>query len=118
VLIARALAQDAPLLLLDEPTSHLDFRNQHAVLETVRRVAAEKGLTVLMTLHDPNLAAAFAGRVVMIKGGRIVADGSPAEVLTEGGLGDLYDSRIGILAQDGLRLIYPGRPGAGGGAHP
>ena len=107
VLIARALAQEAPLLLLDEPTSHLDFRNQYMVLETVRRIAAEKGLTVLMTLHDPNLAAFFAHQVVMLKGGTVVADGTPAEVMTEDNLAQLYNICIGIIAGAERRLIYP-----------
>jgi iron complex transport system ATP-binding protein len=106
-LIARALAQDAPLLLLDEPTSHLDFRNQHLVLETVQRVAAEKGLTVLMTLHDPNLTACFAHQVIMLRGGTLIADGEPDRVLTEAHLGQLYGMGIGILHGDGQRLIYP-----------
>ena len=107
VLIARALAQEAPLLLLDEPTSHLDFRNQHLVLETVRRVATEKGLTVLMTLHDPNLAAYFAHQVIMIKAGEIVADGDPTTVLTENNLGRLYNIGIGVAETGERRLIYP-----------
>lgn len=107
VLIARALAQDAPLLLLDEPTSHLDFRNQHMVLETVRRVAAEKGLTVLMTLHDPNLASFFAHQVVMLRDGGIVADGGPSEVLTEVNLAHLYNIGIGVVMGAERRLIYP-----------
>lgn len=107
VLIARALAQDAPLLLLDEPTSHLDFRNQHLVLETVHRVAAEKGLTVLMTLHDPNLTACFAHQVIMLRSGAIVADGEPSQVLTESNLGLLYNIGVGIHDAGGRRLIYP-----------
>jgi len=107
VLIARALAQEAPLLLLDEPTSHLDFRNQHLVLETVRRVAGEKGLTVLMTLHDPNLASFFAHQVIMLKEGKIVADGKPATVLTETNLGQLYNIGIGLAETGDRRLIYP-----------
>lgn len=107
VLIARALAQEAPLLLLDEPTSHLDFRNQHLVLETVKRVAVEKGLTVLMTLHDPNLASFFADQVIMLKAGAIVADGDPMEVLSELNLGQLYNIGIGLAETGGRRLIYP-----------
>jgi iron complex transport system ATP-binding protein len=107
VLIARALAQEAPLLLLDEPTSHLDFRNQHLVLETVRQVATDKGLTVLMTLHDPNLAAYFAHQVIMLKGGSIVADGVPSLVLNEGNLAQLYNIGIGIFDSPDRRLIYP-----------
>lgn len=107
VLIARALAQEAPLLLLDEPTSHLDFRNQHLVLETVRRVAADKGLTVLMTLHDPNLAAFFAHQVIMLKSGKIVANGDPDEVLAEGHLEHLYGICIGVAETEGRRVVYP-----------
>ena len=107
VLIARALAQEAPLLLLDEPTSHLDFRNQHMVLETVRRIAMEKGLTVLMTLHDPNLAACFAHQVIMLKRGGIVANGDPTQVLAKGPLESLYDVSIGIMDNAERRMIYP-----------
>lgn len=106
-LIARALAQEAPILLLDEPTSHLDFRNQHAVLSMVRRVAEEKGLTVLMTLHDPNLAGHFAHQVVLLKQGVVAAEGTPDEVLTEGHLEHLYGIGIGIMADAERRLIYP-----------
>ncbi len=107
VLIARALAQDAPFLLLDEPTSHLDFRNQHLVLETVRRVATDKGLTVLMTLHDPNLASFCAHQVILLEAGTIVATGEPEAVLTEEYLGRLYNVGIGILNGCDRRLIYP-----------
>jgi iron complex transport system ATP-binding protein len=106
-LIARALAQEAPILLLDEPTSHLDFRNQHAVLTMVRRVAEEKGLTVLMTLHDPNLAEHFTHQIVLLKEGAITAEGIPAEVLTEGRLEQLYEVGIGIVSNAERRLIYP-----------
>lgn len=107
VLIARALAQEAPLLLLDEPTSHLDFRNQHLVLETVRKVAAAKNLTVLMTLHDPNLASAFAHQIIMLKAGAIVSAGTPEAVLTADNLSNLYNIGIGVLESRDRRLIYP-----------
>jgi iron complex transport system ATP-binding protein len=110
VLIARALAQEAPLLLLDEPTSHLDFRNQHLVLETVKRVAVGKGLTVLMTLHDPNLASFFADQVIMLKAGAIVADGGPVDVLAEVNLEQLYNIGIGLAVVGDRRLIYPRLP--------
>ncbi len=107
VLIARALAQEAPLLLLDEPTSHLDFRNQHMVLETVRRVATAKNLTVLMTLHDPNLASYFAHHIIMLKAGAIVSTGNPETALTEENLGNLYNIGIGVFESSHRRLIYP-----------
>ena len=106
-LIARALTQETPILLLDEPTSHLDFRNQHKVLEMVGRISSREGLTVLMTLHDPNLAACFAHRVVLLKAGEMMAEGTPAEVLTERHLERLYDIGIGIASDTERRFIYP-----------
>ena len=109
-LIARTLAQEAPLLLLDELTSHLDFRNQHRVLELVRRIAAEKALTVVMTLHDPNLAAVFAHQVILLKDGAILAIGAPETVLTEDWLCQLYDMPIGVLTHADHRLMFARRP--------
>jgi len=106
VLIARAIAQDAPLMLLDEPTSHLDFKNQHKVIEIVRRIATDKRLTVLMTLHDPNLASVFADQVIMLKNGHIVAVGQPDTVLNEQTLGVLYDASVGFVENEGRRLAY------------
>lgn len=106
VLIARAIAQNAPLMLLDEPTSHLDFKNQHKVLEMVRRIAADRGLTVLMTLHDPNLASIFADQVIMLKNGQIVADGQPDSMLNEQTLGLLYDVSVGFVGNGERRLAY------------
>lgn len=107
VLIARALAQEAPLLLLDEPTSHLDFKNQHLILETVGRVAKANKLTVLMTLHDPNLASCFAHQIFMIKEGVIVTAGSTESTLTEDNLGQLYNIDIGVSEILNRRFIYP-----------
>ncbi len=107
ILIARALAQESPILLLDEPTSHLDFRNQHKVLSMVRRVAEEKGLTVLMTLHDPNLAAHFAHQVVLLKEGRVIGEGPPEQVLTTENLERLYGIGIGVMSGAKRRLFYP-----------
>jgi iron complex transport system ATP-binding protein len=109
-LIARALAQEAPLLLLDEPTAHLDFRNQHRVLELVRQVAKEKALTVVMTLHDPNLAAVFAHQVILLKDGAILDAGDPEAVLTEDRLCRLYGMPIGVLTHAGHRLMFARRP--------
>lgn len=106
VLIARAIAQNAPLMLLDEPTSHLDFKNQHKVLEMVRRIAADRGLTVLMTLHDPNLASVFADQVIMLKNGQIVADGQPGRMLNEQTLGLLYDVSVSFVENEERRLAY------------
>ena len=82
LLVAMALAQEPDLLLLDEPTLHLDLAHQVALLSAIRRLRDQRGLTVLAVLHDLNLAAAFAPRVAVLDEGRVVADGPPAEVLT------------------------------------
>jgi len=81
VLLALAVAQAAPLLLLDEPTVHLDLRHQVEVMELVRDLNERDGTTILAVMHDLALAAHFFGRLVLLCGGRIVADGTPAEVL-------------------------------------
>lgn len=81
LLLARALAQEAPVLLLDEPTAHLDIGHQLDLLGRVRRLVQERRVCAVAALHDLNLAARFADRVVVLSHGRVVADGSPAEVL-------------------------------------
>ncbi|MGW4028789.1 ABC transporter ATP-binding protein [Streptomyces sp. NPDC004838] len=86
VLIARALAQRAGTMVLDEPTNHLDLRHQ---LDTLRLVR-ELGVTALVALHDLNLAAAFCDRICVMAGGRLMATGSPAEVLTKELLAEVY----------------------------
>jgi iron complex transport system ATP-binding protein len=77
VLVARALAQQARFLVLDEPTNHLDIRYQLEILELVRGL----GVTALAALHDLNLAAAYCDRVYLLRGGQVVASGTPEEVL-------------------------------------
>jgi iron complex transport system ATP-binding protein len=79
--IAMALAQETAWLLLDEPTTFLDLRHQIEVLELVRRLHTEEGKTVVMVLHDLNLAARYAGRMIAIGGGGVLADGTPEEVM-------------------------------------
>ena len=81
VLVAMALAQEPRLLLLDEPTLHLDLAHQAALLATVERLRHARGTAVVAVLHDLNLAAALAPRVVVLGDGRVLADGRPDEVL-------------------------------------
>jgi iron complex transport system ATP-binding protein len=81
VLLAMAVAQEAPLLILDEPTVHLDLRHQVEVMDLLLDLNARLGTTVLAVLHDLVLAAHFFPRLVLLDGGRIVADGPPADVL-------------------------------------
>lgn len=90
--LALALAQDAPLLLLDEPTTYLDVRHQIEVLELVARLRVERGLTVVTVLHDLAQAARYADRVVALKDGRVHADGLAAEVVDA----DLLHSVFGV----------------------
>jgi len=107
VLLARALAQDAPVLVLDEPTSHLDFRNQILILGKVRQLVKERRLAALMTVHDPNLAMQFSDHVVMIAGGRVMANGRPADVLTAENLKSMYGLDVTVISHDGARVISP-----------
>jgi len=82
VLVAMALAQEPALLLLDEPTLHLDLAHQASLLSAIRRLREQRDLAVLAVLHDLNLAAAFAPRVAVLHRGTVEADGAPDEVLT------------------------------------
>jgi iron complex transport system ATP-binding protein len=88
-LIARALAQDAPAIVMDEPTASLDFGNQVVVLAEVKRLAAQ-GLAVLLSTHDPDHAFSVGNRVALLDAGRLIAQGLPAEVLTPERLREVY----------------------------
>jgi iron complex transport system ATP-binding protein len=107
VLIARALAQDAPVMLLDEPVSHLDFRHQLLILRKIRRLAVEKRLIVLMTLHDPNLAMLFSDRVVLMDEGAVVSAGTPQAVITEEALKAVYGIDVRVINWNGFRIVCP-----------
>ncbi len=97
VLIARALAQEPRVLIMDEPSSHLDFGNQARLLALIKNLVEEGDLAVLMSSHFPNHAFACATKVGLVKDGRLVALGSPDEVLTEASLEDLYEIPVRIL---------------------
>lgn len=97
VLVARALAQAAPIMLMDEPTAHLDLRHQDALLKLIRRLVAEDGLAVLIALHDLNLVARFADRVALLSNGSIFTRGSPREVLTPEHLAEVYGIEIHVM---------------------
>jgi len=93
VLLARALAQDAPLLLLDEPTGSLDINHQVRTLGLVRELVSE-GRTALAAIHDLDLAARYCDELVLLSEGRVVATGSPAAVLTESTIQDAFDATV------------------------
>lgn len=96
VILAQALAQDAPVLLLDEPTTHLDVRHVVGILDTVRGLARTEGKAVLAIFHDLNLASAYCDRVVALRDGRIVADGPPEDVVTPWLLDEVYGVRADV----------------------
>jgi len=100
VLLARALAQETGILLLDEPTSDLDPKYQLDVMTLLKRLQQDRGLTIVVALHDLNLAARFADFVVMMHQGRIFAQGPPAEVLNEENIACVYQIEARIL-EDG-----------------
>ena len=101
--LARALAQEAPLLLLDEPTSALDAGRQQEAMELIDGLRLDAGLTVVAAMHDLTLAGQYASRLLLLSGGRIVAQGAPAEVLTEPLIAEHYGARVRIL--DGLAVV-------------
>jgi iron complex transport system ATP-binding protein len=103
--LARALAQQAPVLLLDEPTSALDIGRRVEALELVDALRRERALTVLSVLHDLTLAAQFADRLVLLVDGTVRASGTPAEVLDPGVLAASYGARVRVLTGDDGRLV-------------
>jgi len=99
-LLAMALAQEADVLLLDEPTAHLDPAHQQDTLALLRRLAAERQLVVMAVLHDLNLASALASRIVVVAEGRIRGDGPPSRVLNDELVRSVFGPRLVVLPGD------------------
>lgn len=99
VLIARTLAQDPDIILLDEPTSHLDFKNQVLVLRIINKLV-KQGLAVIMSSHFPNHALLFSNRVSLMAKGKFIATGKPEEVINEENLKNTYGIKVKILSSD------------------
>jgi iron complex transport system ATP-binding protein len=110
ILIARALAQSAPVMLLDEPTAHLDLRHQDQLLKLLRRLTLERGLSTMVALHDLNLVSRFSDKVVLLSNGRVHSCGDPDSVLTPDRLEAVYGLRIHVMAHplNGRPLILTG----------
>jgi iron complex transport system ATP-binding protein len=96
--LAMAVAQGARLLLLDEPTVHLDLRHQVAVMELLRDLSSRDGVTVLAVMHDVTLASHFFPRLLLLDAGRLVADGPPADVLTGDRIQAVYGVDPGLIS--------------------
>jgi iron complex transport system ATP-binding protein len=107
--VARALAQEASIVLLDEPTAALDIGHQQQALELLDALRAEAELTLVAAMHDLTLAAQYADRVILLDRGRVVADGAPAAVLTEEALAIHYDASVRVMEVDGGLAVLPTR---------
>jgi iron complex transport system ATP-binding protein len=108
VTLARVLAQQAPVLLLDEPTSSLDVRHQEMVMGVAKALAG-RGACVVVIIHDLNLAAAYSDRIALMRSGRLVACAPTCDVLTEDLLSDVFECRLRVIADGCNRLIIPER---------
>ncbi|AKB79764.1 Iron(III) dicitrate transport ATP-binding protein [Methanosarcina horonobensis HB-1 = JCM 15518] len=109
VAIARSLVQEPKVLLLDEPTSSLDLKNQVEILTTIRQIVLEHRIAAVMTMHDLNQALRYADRFILLKGGKIHAHGG-VEVVTPQVIEDVYGLTVVIGEIAGMRCVVPGSP--------
>jgi iron complex transport system ATP-binding protein len=105
VLIGRALAQDTPLLLLDEPTANLDLKHQLEVLELLK-AQTQKRVTVIVAIHDLNLAARYSNKLIMLHQGMIFAAGG-AEILNQPNIEAVYEVQVKLIRDNGRLLVIP-----------
>ncbi len=110
VVLARALSQEADLLLLDEPTSALDLGHQQDVLELVDQLRRESGIAILATQHDLTLAGRYGDHLAMLAGGRVVASGSAREVLTEANISEHFGAKVMIIDDAAGPIVVPAVP--------
>lgn len=110
VIIARALAQEADILLLDEPTSDLDIRYQLEVMELVRKLVREKDMAAIVAIHDLNLASRYCDKIAMLHNGIIFSAGAPREVLTCENISIVYGVDASIHENEGIMHIIPKMP--------
>jgi len=109
VVIARALAQEAGIILLDEPISNLDISHQIEVLETLKNLVDKRGISVLLILHDLNIASQYSHRIVMMNHGKVFSAGTPQEVLTHENIHDVYGIDVSIIRRSEKPYIIPFR---------
>lgn len=103
--IARALAQETEIIILDEPTSSLDLHNQLLIMRTIEKISREKKVTILMTIHDLNLASLFCKKILMLQDARIFAFGETHDVLTEENVRQIYQVNTIVSETDGYKYV-------------
>jgi iron complex transport system ATP-binding protein len=110
VIVARALAQEPRILLLDEPTTFLDLRHAIEILELVSDLNRREGLTVVAVLHDLTTAAMYFQRLVFLREGRLAVDGTPRDVITEATIRAVFDAEVEVrTGDDGVAMVRPRR---------
>ena len=108
VMIARALTQQPTVMLLDEPTSHLDIKHQLTIYDLMKRLSHEQNMGIICVSHDVNLASKFADKAMLLNRGQVVASGEIENVITKENLEDCYDISVDLLeTEQGAKLIYP-----------
>ncbi len=110
VLLARALAQEADVLLLDEPTSNLDIRHQLEVMDILRNLVRERELSAIMAIHDLNLASRFSDKLVMLKDGKVYAAGESNDILNIENIREIYGIEVAVYKDSGRPHIVPLAP--------
>lgn len=105
--IAMSLTQQPEILLLDEPTTYLDIHHQFEVLELLKKLNQDCGLTVVMVLHDLNLAARFSDRIIAFKSGEICCDGNPEDILSEGNISEIFSVRSKVVSVEDSLIAVP-----------
>jgi len=106
VLLARSLAQATQVMLLDEPTNHLDFNNQYHLLATIKQLCHTKKISIIASMHDPNMAAMFADAVIMIKKGEVMVKGSANAVMTKENISELYETDTGEIRVNANKNMF------------
>lgn len=105
-LIARALSQDGNILVFDEPTSYLDIRHEKEILSIIKNLVKKQNLSVIMTLHNPNLALLLSSRVILLKDGEVYADGLADDVITKENIKNVYHCDVSFISDNGMKFVY------------
>jgi len=105
-LLARAVTQATSIMLLDEPTNHLDFNNQYHLLAAIKSLCHSRDISIMASMHDPNMAALFADDLILVKNGEIMARGSAKTIMTQNNISELYDTRLGQIKIHGHKKLF------------